>query len=102
MSKEREEIKEIIRKQLKAYRVKENCFVPGQQRDTIIPIALLDVEDKPCLVIRIRLRDKQNQKETISKRVQSWERITRNQVITIWCREDAENIATTVKKIFFA
>jgi hypothetical protein len=105
MSIEKEEVKRLIVEQLsKLYDVRTNYFVKGRTRDTILPICIMSVEDKPCLVIRIRLRDKDSRKYSGKpiKRLKRWEQISGKQVITIWDRSQAEDITKIVAAAFRA
>ena len=101
MSQEKDEIKQMIVDRLSViYEVKTNVFVKGRSRDTILPICIMSQDDKPCLVIRLRLRDNQNSQKYSGKpikRLKRWEEITGRQVITIWCREEAEKIVKLVQ-----
>ena len=104
MSIEHDEVKRIVVDQLDqaGYEVKTHFYVKGKYRDTIIPICIMAEDKSPCLAIRIRLRDQNRQKpsEKPSKRVQAWEKITGNQVITIWSRSDAEKVTKIVNNVF--
>jgi hypothetical protein len=104
MSIEKEEVKRLIVEQLsELYDVRTNYFVKGRTRDTILPICIMSEADQPCLVIRIRLReDKDSQKYSGKpiKRLKRWEEISGNQVITIWCRSQAEDITRIVEEAF--
>lgn len=104
MSIEKEEIRKLIVSKLEqVYEVKTNVFVKGRTRDTILPICIMGQDGKPCLVIRLRLRDSKDSQKYSGKpvkRLKRWEEISGNQVVTIWCREQAEDILKTVDKVF--
>lgn len=102
MSYERDEVKKIVLDKLTeaGYLYRTNYFIKGKFRDNKLPIALMDSIGRPCLVIRIRLRDPSRAKQKPSKRVEKWETISGNQVVTIWGRSDAENIINTIEEIF--
>lgn len=98
------EVKQIIIREIKkaGYAFRVNMYVPGKEYDHILPIAILDQAGQPCQVIRIRIRSEKNRKykETPSKRLQAWQKLSKREVITIWSRSDAENIASTLAKVF--
>ncbi len=105
MSIEKEEVKKLIVSKLsELYEVKTNLFIKGKYRDTILPICIMSEFDTPLLVIRLRLRDKdsQNYSGKPVKRLKRWEEITGNQVVTIWRREQAEDIIRIVEAAFNA